>query len=256
MKKNIDLEEDDRSPELVGRKDELKAVLDSIKGTEEGKGGMILVQGEAGIGKSVLINKVTRTARDRGYTILKGKCLHYRGGPYMPFIDMLRDRYGIDSGTLDWKVINGLKKKMKKDLGSEDESLDELMELIMPVGEVRGPYQYDIERMDDIIMDLSSSGTKIMVIGGPELEEDRGTPWKDVRTQIIAKDHPGALDPKRIEMIANLIKSFLVKNRHGTVIFNSYDDMIRTNPKMKMKKLIKITSDISRNFDGEWEGHQ
>jgi DNA-binding CsgD family transcriptional regulator len=54
---------------LVGRDDELRQVRDLIAGIGE-RGASLLVVGEAGIGKSSILAEATRSARERGLTVL------------------------------------------------------------------------------------------------------------------------------------------------------------------------------------------
>ena len=58
----------DRVP-LVGRASEMQLVVGLLEGVEEG-GAVLVLRGEAGIGKSRLLSEAAREARDRGMTVL------------------------------------------------------------------------------------------------------------------------------------------------------------------------------------------
>ncbi|MCO5974084.1 helix-turn-helix transcriptional regulator [Actinoallomurus soli] len=59
--------EDGRGPAAMrGRAAEWSAVLDLLAAAQEGRSGVLLVEGEPGIGKSLLLREATRTARARG----------------------------------------------------------------------------------------------------------------------------------------------------------------------------------------------
>ncbi len=77
-------------PVLVGREaalDTARAVVDAARG---GAGGVLLVAGEAGIGKSRLLREIAREARDRGFVLLKGACFEAdRAAPYAPLLDLV-----------------------------------------------------------------------------------------------------------------------------------------------------------------------
>ncbi|MEU6041793.1 ATP-binding protein [Actinomadura sp. NPDC047616] len=51
---------------MRGRAAEWSAVLDLLAAAHEGRSGVLLVEGEPGIGKSLLLREATRTARARG----------------------------------------------------------------------------------------------------------------------------------------------------------------------------------------------
>ena len=78
-------------PVLVGRDQELAALGHLLKQTSSGQGQMLLLSGEAGIGKSRLIAELKTSATAQGFRVLEGKCfptdLTY---PYAPLRDLLR----------------------------------------------------------------------------------------------------------------------------------------------------------------------
>jgi len=51
---------------LVGRAPEVAAVRAAVEAVSSGSGGLLLVTGEAGVGKSRLLTEAARVARDRG----------------------------------------------------------------------------------------------------------------------------------------------------------------------------------------------
>ncbi|TET90784.1 MAG: tetratricopeptide repeat protein [Methanomassiliicoccales archaeon] len=80
----------DLQSEMVDRKEdmeELQAYLDRAAG---GQGSTVLLSGEAGIGKTRLVNELKRDARSKGFQVLSGYSLHESYTPYMPFLDALR----------------------------------------------------------------------------------------------------------------------------------------------------------------------
>lgn len=76
---------------FVGRREEIKALATALGTVEGGLPRCILLQGEAGIGKSRLIAEVEARAVTRGFTVLTGRCFAQdRSFPYAPLVDMLR----------------------------------------------------------------------------------------------------------------------------------------------------------------------
>ncbi|NJN44228.1 MAG: AAA family ATPase [Anaerolineae bacterium] len=56
---------------FIGRVVERATLLEAIEGMLQGKGGMIAVEGEPGIGKSRLLREISSSARWRGATVLQ-----------------------------------------------------------------------------------------------------------------------------------------------------------------------------------------
>ena len=77
-------------PVLVGRDDESRHLQAALTAAGQGRGGTVLVTGEAGIGKSRLVRETARTASARGFTVLTGRAVS--GGvptPFRPFAEAL-----------------------------------------------------------------------------------------------------------------------------------------------------------------------
>ncbi len=77
---------------FVGRSGDLEVVLDAYARTEGGEGAVVLVGGEAGVGKTRLVGEAGAQARRHGARVLIGQCLDLEEGglPYAPLVDMLR----------------------------------------------------------------------------------------------------------------------------------------------------------------------
>jgi DNA-binding CsgD family transcriptional regulator len=77
-------------PILVGRSAELAALQANIQRTVNEQGGVVLVSGEAGIGKSRLVAELQASARTLGFQLLTGQCFPTdRSCSYAPLIDLL-----------------------------------------------------------------------------------------------------------------------------------------------------------------------
>lgn len=93
---------------LFGRDGELDLLLAALDDAVRGQGRLVLVSGEAGIGKSTLVRKVSAIARDSGALALTGYCYDLDAArPFGPWIDALRacaadgDGYGQVLALLD-----------------------------------------------------------------------------------------------------------------------------------------------------------
>lgn len=80
------------SPQFVGRREELAALEAAVARAHEGSGSVVLVAGEAGMGKSRLISELAERAERNGMTVVVGECLPLGEGelPYAPVVGALR----------------------------------------------------------------------------------------------------------------------------------------------------------------------
>ena len=77
--------------DLIGRKQELNILEKALYDVSGGVGYCILLTGEAGIGKSRLIEELKHQATSEKFTILQGNCFEQSlAFPYAPWIDALR----------------------------------------------------------------------------------------------------------------------------------------------------------------------
>ncbi|NEK57649.1 AAA family ATPase [Geodermatophilus sabuli] len=81
---------DDRP--LVGRAEELTRLLAAVDRALEGRAGGVLLAGDAGVGKTRLLDELSARAAGRGIRVLTGHCVDLGdvGLPYLPFVDLLR----------------------------------------------------------------------------------------------------------------------------------------------------------------------
>jgi DNA-binding NarL/FixJ family response regulator len=85
-------------PVLIGRRPHLEALLSLIEQARVGQGQMVLIAGEAGIGKSRLVREALTLLRSRetpttspALLVLEGSCFEQDAAvPYAPLLDLLR----------------------------------------------------------------------------------------------------------------------------------------------------------------------
>ncbi len=83
-------------PELIGRESELEVLEGHLVRASEGKGATVFISGEAGIGKTRLMNELKQIAETKGFRVLSGHSLYESMTPYMPF------REALMSGGLEY----------------------------------------------------------------------------------------------------------------------------------------------------------
>jgi DNA-binding CsgD family transcriptional regulator len=88
------------SPVLVGRADELAELVAAMAQARESVPRLVLVGGEAGVGKSRLVAELIARAATDGDRVLVGQCVGFEEAtiPLLPVIDALR---GLDDGAQD-----------------------------------------------------------------------------------------------------------------------------------------------------------
>jgi DNA-binding NarL/FixJ family response regulator len=76
---------------LVGRAAEFERMRDLLTEAESQQSVVMLVSGDAGVGKTRLIGELSQDARRRGFTVLSGRCAELADTvPYLPLADALR----------------------------------------------------------------------------------------------------------------------------------------------------------------------
>lgn len=103
----------------IGRDDELNDLQKAFKKAQSGKGQVVGVIGDAGIGKSRLVFEMHRRA-DEPIRVIESRCLQYSSSiPFLPVLEIFRTYFDIGEGESE-EGING---KLKSRLADIDEEL-------------------------------------------------------------------------------------------------------------------------------------
>lgn len=95
--------------ELVGREHDLAILLALAERSFAGRGQVVFVQGEAGIGKSRLLYELRRALEERDAAWLVGRCVSYAADvAYFPIIDLVHDAFSIEEGDSAEVVLGKL----------------------------------------------------------------------------------------------------------------------------------------------------
>ncbi|HVH19981.1 MAG TPA: BREX system ATP-binding domain-containing protein [Myxococcota bacterium] len=109
---------------FVGREQELATLLAALDAAARGAGGVQLLRGEAGIGKSRTAREVVAAARERGFTVGIGHCLDGDAAPaYEPWVRALE---GSPAGEELEARCPASRRAAQGDLGDVDAERDEL----------------------------------------------------------------------------------------------------------------------------------
>jgi tetratricopeptide (TPR) repeat protein len=87
---------------FVGRETELAQIAAALDAAAAGRGQLVMLAGEPGIGKTSLADRVAALAGERGFTVLWGRCWEAGGAPaYWPWLDLLAElSRALDEPTL------------------------------------------------------------------------------------------------------------------------------------------------------------
>ncbi len=81
---------------FVGREHELGLLRAKLDAALQGHGGLVLVGGEPGVGKTTLVKQLIVEAEQRGAFAVLGRCYDSEGTvPFSPFVEMLEQALGI-----------------------------------------------------------------------------------------------------------------------------------------------------------------
>jgi predicted ATPase len=113
------------SPVLVGRAAEVARLNAALERAAAGRPAILVVAGEAGVGKTRMVAGLLGRAGERGAVALSGGCLDVGEGvlAYAPMVEALRPLVGVlDAGELE-RVLGGARGELARlvpELGSPD----------------------------------------------------------------------------------------------------------------------------------------
>ena len=96
------------STPLVGRSTEMAALLSAVDEAKTRRAGAILLSGDAGVGKTRLLDEIATGAQERGFGVLVGHCTDFgdAGLPYLPFTEIFGRLAGERPDLVDSVLTN------------------------------------------------------------------------------------------------------------------------------------------------------
>ena len=107
---------------LVGRESELDTLRERFREVRAGRGHVVFVAGEAGIGKSRLLLEFRRglVKANESVTWLEGQCVSFgQSIPFLPVIDQLRRNFGIEEFDGEPEIVAKIEHGMRRMGGLE-----------------------------------------------------------------------------------------------------------------------------------------
>ena len=110
---------------LVGRSRELGIGREALESLRAGRGGVLVVAGDAGIGKTRLLDELRELAEQAGSCWLEGRCVSYGESlPYWPFRDLLRGEWiGAGADEPELRIRIGLRRRLEQLFADRTEEL-------------------------------------------------------------------------------------------------------------------------------------
>lgn len=109
-----------RQVRVVGRESELRKAVEIVHGVLAGSGGVLLITGEAGIGKSRLLLELRdlflRSHSEYGRPLwFEGRCVSYGESlPYWPYRDLLREWIGVGADEPELRARVALRRHVER----------------------------------------------------------------------------------------------------------------------------------------------
>ena len=92
---------------FVGRDVEIERMKTALDDAESGRGRIVMLVGEPGIGKTATIHKFVKEIVQRDVEVLRGRCFEGIGAPhYWPWIEILRENLELNEGARAFTSTN------------------------------------------------------------------------------------------------------------------------------------------------------
>jgi DNA-binding CsgD family transcriptional regulator/tetratricopeptide (TPR) repeat protein len=97
-------------PISVGREAPLRQLIERLESAASGRGTVLLLGGDAGVGKSRTVRELKREATTRGVRVIEGRCSSAESSvPYAPLMDALRFRISRGEGAAVAQTLGPLR---------------------------------------------------------------------------------------------------------------------------------------------------
>ena len=129
---------------LVGREEEMAALLEALASAREGRGRLVELIGEPGIGKSRLVEELRRHAGE--IEMIVAVCEQYESStPYQPFRRVFRSLLGLRENELPARVVQRLRRRVAETAPD----LEPWLPLLGLLVDIELPETPEVSRLED-----------------------------------------------------------------------------------------------------------
>lgn len=189
---------------FVGRRSEMDAVAQALERSASGRGEIVALVGEPGVGKSRLVWEFTHSHRTRDWLILEAGSVSYgKATPYRPLIDLLKAYFHVD----DRDDARRVREKITGKLLTLDKTLDNTLNaflslLDLPVEDVEWQQLHPTLRRQRILeackrLMLRESMVQPLLVVFEDLH------WVDGETQAFLDSLTDSLPTSKILLLVN-----------------------------------------------------
>ena len=151
-----------RASPIVGRERELALIKEIIERAAAGQGQLLAITGEAGVGKSRLLEELVALARRQGMIGVGGDCLSYGSqSPYLPWIDFFTSFFGlgVEEATTYGEKVRRIEQRMVAGEYTREKADPTLKDWVPLMGQLLGLAVPDNELTASLDAQLRKQGT-------------------------------------------------------------------------------------------------
>lgn len=210
----------------------------------------MLLEGEAGIGKTRLVTEIIGEALAKGFHHVAGRCLEYRKTPNFPFIEMLKEHLGVQPGRSRKESMEDFVQTINEmHIGLQD-MIHPLFDLLVPMDEVHGSFRTSLGDLPVVISDLKKRGFRTVLIAETDLIEGIQGSFELADRIILDPDESKGISPKRLERLAMKIRDLFTMVRHCALIDCSLGPLQHHNGADKVERMLKVMDQLALGNGG------
>ena len=172
---------------ILGRERELAFLSDAWDRATRGEGHVVLVSGEAGMGKSRLVEGFAQRIRERPHRLLRCQCSPYhRSSPLYPLTQLLRHDLGLKQGIPAEENFDGIDRMLARIRRSTRVSRLLLAELLaIPVQDTLSPMEMTLAQRKNEMLAILEDFLLAPLEGATVLLMLEDAHWSDPTTRSL-----------------------------------------------------------------------